>query len=219
MNIVNIEASQLADYIRAQIRNLFPLPNASSLSAIDVCLPQALARTEHCLSQVRMWKPGQLDVLHSSQYCIFLYYLANTVWQRERDSASCTLLFLLNKALNGIDLFYEIEMPEVFFIGHSVGIVLAKAHYSNYLVLYQNSTVGKNHGNAPRLEEGVVMFPNTAIIGDCLVRRGSVIAQGVSVINQETQENALVFQGQASRLVFKPAQRNILADIFRLDTK
>ena len=52
-------------------------------------------------------------------------------------------MFILNKALNAIDLFYEIDMPARFFIGHSAGIVLAKASYADYLVLYPNSTVGK----------------------------------------------------------------------------
>jgi serine O-acetyltransferase len=62
--------------------------------------------------------------------------------------------------------------------------VLAKARYGNRLVLYQNSTVGKNHGAAPSLGEGVVLYPNSAIIGRCEIGAGSVIAQGVSVINR-----------------------------------
>jgi serine O-acetyltransferase len=127
----------------------------------------------------------------------------------------CTKLFLLNKALNGIDCFYEIELPEVFFIGHSVGIVLAKATYGERLVIYQNSTVGKNHGCAPVIESGVVMYPNTAIIGRCRVREGSVIAQGVSVVNQDTQAHSLVFQGERGALVFKASDRDIQSDIFR----
>ena len=125
-----------------------------------------------------MWTPGRFDHLHSSQYTIFLYYLANTIWRGGGERAVCNKLFGLNKALNGIDLFYEIELPEVFFIGHSVGIVLAKATYGNRLVLYQNSTVGKNHGEAPVLGDGVVMYPNTAIIGRCEIGAGTVVEPG-----------------------------------------
>jgi len=107
-------------------------------------------------------------------------------------------------------------MPKVFFIGHSVGIVLAKATYGEYLVLYQNSTVGKNHGAAPVLGDGVVMYPNTAIIGACNVRDGSVLAQGVSVINRDTPGDCIVFQGNEGDLTFRKSGRDILADIFRL---
>jgi serine O-acetyltransferase len=182
---------------------------------IDVHLPESLERLECCIAGVKVWKLGQFDVLHSSQYCIFLYYLANTIWRHEQSVGICTRLFLLNKALNGIDCFYEIELPEVFFIGHSVGIVLAKASYGNHLVLYQNSTVGKNHGVAPVLEDRVVLYPNSAVIGRCRIGSGSLISQGVGVVNQDTPQNSAVFSGDGRRLVFKSLDRNVFADFFR----
>lgn len=176
----------------------------------------ALIRIQRCINEVTTWTPNVFDPLHSTQYCQFLYYLANTIWAAEGASPLCTKLFVLNKMLNGIDLFYEIKMPEVFFIGHSVGIVLAKASYENYLVLYQNSTVGKNHGVAPVIESGVIMYPNTAIIGRCHVRSGTVISQGVGVVNQDTPGNCLVFCDFGKSLKFKQNKRNILEDIFRI---
>jgi serine O-acetyltransferase len=215
MKIVNIDSERLADYVRAQIAHLCPTGDDPQLGLIETHLGVAIQRLDRCVSQVRMWTPGQFDILHSSQYCIFLYYLASTIWRTEQARSVCTKLFLLNKALNGIDCFYEIELPEVFFIGHSVGIVLAKATYGNHLVLYQNSTVGKNHGSAPVLEDGVILYPNTAVIGSSLVRSGSVLSQGVSVINSETEAEKMVFQGAGGALVFKPAKRHILADFFR----
>lgn len=215
MKIVNLERSRLAAYVQAQIKQFFPLDDQADLALIDAHVDEALLRVGRCIDQVRMWTPGQFDVLHSSQYCIFLYYLSNTIWRREKVRGVCTKLFLLNKALNAIDCFYEIELPEVFFIGHSVGIVLAKASYGNHLVLYQNSTVGKNHGDAPVLGEGVIMYPNTAIIGRCQVRDRSIIAQGVSVINRETEPACIAYQGHGGSLVFKPPGHDILADFFR----
>ncbi len=217
MKFVNIDRSQLGDYVRKQLGNLLPLPPDPQFALIDTHLDEALRRLNQCVSQVRMWTPDQFDVLHSSQYCIFLYYLSNTIWRREKAQKLCTQLFLLNKSLNAIDCFYEVELPEVFFIGHSVGIVLAKATYSNHLVLYQNSTVGKNHGVAPVIEDGVILYPNTAVIGNCLIRQGSVISQGVSVINRNTEAGKLVFQGSGADLVFKDGSRPILNDFFRDD--
>ena len=215
MKIVNLERNRLSAYVQAQIKQFFPLDDQADLALIDAHLDEALQRVGRCIDQVRMWTPGQFDVLHSSQYCIFLYYLSNTIWRREKVRGVCTKLFLLNKALNAIDCFYEIELPEVFFIGHSVGIVLAKASYGNHLVLYQNSTVGKNHGDAPVLGEGVIMYPNTAIIGRCQVRDRSIIAQGVSVINRDTEPASIAYQGHGGSLVFKPPGHDILADFFR----
>jgi serine O-acetyltransferase len=215
MKIINLERERLAIYIKTQITHLIPLDSSEEFGLIDKYLPESLSRLGHCIDQIRMWEPGQFDILHSSQYCTFLYYLANTIWRREQARNICTRLFLLNKALNGIDCFYEIELPEGFFIGHSVGIVLAKATYGNHLVLYQNSTVGKNHGEAPVLEDNVILYPNSAIIGKCLVKSGTVVGQGVSVINQNTEKNKIVFQGAGGSLIFKEPRRNICADFFR----
>ncbi len=215
MKIINIEAEFLAQYVKAQISNLIPMSNNYEFELIDKYLPESLTRLQYCINQIRMWKSDQFDVLHSSQYCIFLYYLSNTIWRNEQAENICTKLFLLNKSLNGIDCFYEIELPAVFFIGHSVGIVLSKATYGNYLVLYQNSTIGKNHGIAPVLEDRAILYPNSAVIGNSIIKKGSIISQGTSVINKDTEENKLVFQGSEGKLIFKEPERNFFIDFFR----
>lgn len=216
MIFININQHELPAYIFNQINHISPgSASIESHRLIEAHLPEALKRLGNCICGVKAWSPNEFDVLHSSQYCIFLYYLSNTIWRREKAQKLCTQLFLLNKSLNAIDCFYEVELPEVFFIGHSVGIVLAKATYGNHLVLYQNSTVGKNHGVAPVLEDGVILYPNTAVIGDCLVRKRSVISQGVSVINRNTEADKVVFQGVGGNLVFKDSSHPILGDFFR----
>lgn len=217
MEIVRIGRQGLRQYLLRQLAAFVP-DDRPCEQAIDANLDQALARLQRCINGVRVWQPDRFDYLHSTQYCTFLYYLANTIKRNGNadDIEVCTKLFLLNKALNGIDLFYEIEMPEVFFIGHSVGIVLAKATYGNYLVLYQNSTIGKNHGVAPVVGEGVVMYPNTAIIGRCHIGDGTILAQGTSIINHDTPGHCITFNGLGAAPLFKPAKRAVLDDIFRL---
>ncbi|WP_454849414.1 hypothetical protein [Rhizobium binxianense] len=219
MKIVNLEDDKLAAYCRRQIEHLFPTGADAQLGLIDAHLEEALRRTERCFSEIMIWRPGELDVLHSSQYCMFLYFLSNTIWRREQATSVCTKLFLLNKALNSIDCFYELQLPEVFIIVHSVGIVLTKTVYNNRLVLFQNSTVGKSHGVAPILEENVVLYPNSAVVGNSLVRAGSVVSQGVSVINRNTERDSIVFQGAGGSLVFKPKKRDIILDVYFCDPR
>jgi len=217
LQLVDQTRDSLLAYTCGQLRHLIPDGRNHPLEGyIARHMDEALARVMTCIDAVRMWRPGEFNYLHSSQYCQYLYFLANTIWRHEKDGAACTRLFLLNKALNGIDLFYEIEMPRIFFIGHSVGIVLAKATYGDYLVLYQNSTVGKNHGDAPILGEGVVMYPNTAVIGRCTVGDRTVISQGTSLINRDTPGDCVVYAAGGGALTIKPAGRDILADMFRL---
>lgn len=216
MRLKHISRDQLTEYLVKQLSNFFPDSHTDARVVLERSLDEALARVNVCINAVKLWRPDEFDYLHSSQYATFLYFLSNTIWRNEKNERVCTKLFYLNKALNGIDCFYEVEMPDIFFIGHSVGIVLAKARYSNYFVVYQNSTVGKNHGVAPVLEEGVIMYPNSAIIGSARIRKDTIVAQGVSVINRDTVGSSMVFQGEAGKLIHKPMKHNILADFFRI---
>ncbi len=216
MKLVNTTRSALIDYMVSQIDHFFPDGKDDVRAPIEKHCDEALDRMGRCINAVKMWKKDEFHYLHSSQYCIYLYYLSNSIWRGSKNDIACTKLFLLNKALNAIDCFYEIELPDIFFIGHSPGIVLAKATYSNYLVLYQNSTVGKNHGEAPVIEEGVVMYSNTAIIGRSHVRKNTVLSQGTGIVNRDTPGNSIAFKGDDGKLIFKPSKRDITADIFRI---
>lgn len=213
---LHLSRTELTAYLARQLVTFYPDGlDADAPSVLAAHLDAALLRLGRCINEVRWWTPHEFDHLHSTQYTLFLYYLANSVWKATGNRTLCAKLFGLNKTLNGIDLFYEIEMPEVFFIGHSVGIVFAKATYGNYLVIYQNSTVGKNHGVAPVLGEGVVMYPGTAVIGRCEVGAGTVLSQGVSLINTSTPGHCTVYPGRGGRVNIRPAGRNVLEDIFR----
>lgn len=217
MKLIDQTPESLTDYVVRQISAIAPDGSEKVMrQIISRHMAEALERTGHCIDRVAMWRPGEFNYLHSSQYCQFLYYLANTIWRNERDAQAPTRLFLLNKALNAIDLFYEIEMPPVFFIGHSVGIVLAKATYGNYLVLYQNSTVGRHLDRIPSLGEGVILYPNTAVIGGSVLEDGVVVSQGTSVIDSHAPARSLVFPAQPGKLSFRPAPTTLLSEYFRL---
>ena len=215
MKLKNITRAELLDYVSGQLNAFFPDRHNDVRQVMDRDFDEALDRLERCINAVRLWKPDEFDYLHSSQHCTFIYYLSNTIWRNREDARCATKLFALNKALNGFDCFYDNVLPDRFFIGHSVGIVLARTTFSDYLVLYQGCTVGKNHGAAPVLEDRVVLYPHSAVIGNCRIRAGSIIGQGSSVINADTPGNTYVFSSNGS-LCFKPPKRDVLADIFRL---
>src|SRR5882724_11998111 len=126
MHLKNISRTGLIDFIDRQLTHF--LPDGKKVRAeLEADVDETLQRMTRCGNAVLAWKQDEFNYLHSSQYCTFLYFLANTIWRNRQEAEVPTRLFLLNKLLNGIDCFYEIAMPEIFFIGHSVGIVLAKA--------------------------------------------------------------------------------------------
>jgi len=216
VKLVDHTRESLIDYLTAQCAHVVPDGrDAAFRAAVDAHMDEALERMHVCINACAPWRPDQFNVLQSSQHCIFLYYLANSIHVSSGDTAAATRLFLMNKAFNGIDLFYEIAMPPIFYIGHSVGIVLAKATYGNRLVLYQNSTIGRHKDRIPVIGEGVVVYPNSAIIGRCDVGDGAVISQGTSVLDATVGANQLAYTGVDGRLAFRKTPVDILVEYFR----
>jgi serine O-acetyltransferase len=217
VKLVDHTRDSLVAYLTAQCAHIVPDGREDVFrKAVDAHIDEALERMHVCINACAPWRPDQFNVLQSSQHCIFLYYLSNTIYRRSGDTAAATRLFLMNKALNGIDLFYEIQMPPVFYIGHSVGIVLAKATYGNYLVLYQNSTVGRHKDQIPVIGDRVVLYPNTAVIGRTVIGNDAVLSQGVSAVNKRVPEGVIAFRGAGSDLAFQPRPDDLLKEYFRL---
>lgn len=192
----------LSIYLSKQLTNFFP-DGFDSEPTITAHIEEALSFTTNCVASIKNWAANGFDYKISWQYATFLYFLSNTIWKRTGNSELPIRLFLLNKALNSIELFYEIELPEKFFLSHTPGLVFAKAKYSNYSVFHQNCTVGRSDDDRPILEEGVILYPNSMVIGKCLVRANTVISPGTKVINTDTPGNCLVFNGKGKNLVFK----------------
>lgn len=217
MKLVDHSRESLLAYLTAQCAHIVPDGREAAFRAVcDAHLDAALERMHRCVNACAPWRPDQFNVLQSSQHCLLLYFLANTIWRASGETAAPTRLFLMNKALNGIDLFYEIAMPEVFYIGHSVGVVLAKATYGNYLVIYQNATVGRHKDQVPVIGERVVIYPNSAVIGRAVVEDDAVISQGVSVVNRHVPKGAMAFAAPGGQLTFKPRPADLIGEYFRL---
>lgn len=207
----------LLAYVTAQCAHIVPDGRESTFrTVVDAHLDEALERLHVCINGCSPWRADEFNVLQSSQHTIFLYYLANTIWRRSGDTEAPTRLFLMNKALNGIDLFYEIAMPAVFYIGHSLGIVLAKATYGNQLVLYQGVTVGRHKDQIPVIGDRVVLYPGSSVAAGAVIGDDVVVSQGARVIGKKVPAGQVVFAGAGGgELVFRPRPDDLLQEYFR----
>ena len=163
---IAITRSRLIDLLESQIRHNFLLED-DERPAIDATLDRALERTATCFEpngNKYYRRDGALyfSPYQSAQYCIFLYYFANTLWRSGGAGFLCDKLYLLNKMLNGIDLFYQVELPDVFFTDHPVGTVLGRAKYGRGFSFNQGCTVGNNKGVYPVIGENVRMYSGVA---------------------------------------------------------
>ena len=114
----------------------------------------------------------------------------------------CDKVYALNRALSSVDLYYEVELPDVFTFDHPLGSVMGRAKYSDFFTFSQGCTIGNNHGVYPRLGERVFMMSNSKVIGDCEVGDNVVIAANAYVKDQDIPSNSLVF-GASPNLIIK----------------
>ncbi|MCV2420506.1 hypothetical protein [Paucibacter sp. DJ2R-2] len=188
------DPDRLAAFVCRQLENFYP-DDLDSRDVVQAAMPATLDRVRHCVGQVIAWPQG-FDPVMSGQYASFLYFLSNEVGVTLRDGVTATRLFLLNKALHGLELFYDVALPEVFLIGHTPGLVFAKASFGSHLVFHQGCTIGhKLDGHRPHFEGHTVMFPGSMVIGHCRVRANTVIAPGVVLVDCDTPGDCYVLAG------------------------
>lgn len=205
--IISPSSEVLNKLIRHQIHSLFLLDEIES-EAISNSLTEALAKTEQCFSQSSnkyYSRNGQVffSIYHSGQYCIFLYFLSRQIYlDCLGDSTLADKVYYLNKSLNGLDLFYEIEMPEVFHLDHPVGSVMGRASYGNNFTFAQLCTVGNNHGVFPTIGEKVTMLSGSKILGNCIIGDNVIVSANTYIKDTNIPANSLVF-GSSPNLTIK----------------
>jgi serine O-acetyltransferase len=212
-----LSESELSDYTQRQLLHFFPdsTDQARETSILRAAMPAVQRKLLRLINDVRYWKPDRFDPMHSTQYCIYLYLLAREIAVAGHDKATPTRLFYLNKALNGIDLFYEIELPEVFFFGHTTGMVFAKASYGEHLIFYQNSTVGRSGGKTPSIGPRVCVFPNSLVLGSTAIAGDVIVSAGTSLINATVPEFSVVRPGGEVQSRTSYSGYDPFSDIFR----
>jgi serine O-acetyltransferase len=162
----SLAAADLAGYVAAQVNAMFPDGDVVGTDLLRPAVHGALPRLEHCFAQVnnKYFFDGQQAVfnhLHGDQYAMWLYFLANELYRQGGPAAACSKLFLLNKALHGCDIFYEVVLPSIFLLTHPLGTVLGRGNFSDYLLVYQRCGIGSNHDVYPTLGAHVTLRDST----------------------------------------------------------
>lgn len=205
--IISPSVKTLNKLIRHQIHNLFLL-EAVEKEVLATSLPETLRKAEKCFSQSEnkyYRKNGEVffSIYHSGQYCIFLYFLARQVFLGSPENRNLAdKIYYLNKSLNGLDLYYEIVMPEVFHLDHPVGSVMGRAIYGNNFTFAQLCTVGNNKGIFPKIGENVQMLSGSKILGQCNIGDNVIVSANTYIKDADIPANSLVF-GSSPSLVIK----------------
>ena len=133
----------------------------------------------------------------------FLYFLSNYIYACNNNTSLADRLYYLNKSLNGLDLYYEVNLPEVFFLDHPVGSVIGRGIFGNGFSFSQNCTVGNNKGVYPTLGENVKMMSGSKILGNCKIGNKVVISANTYIKDTDIPSLSLVFSAN-DKLIIKP---------------
>lgn len=183
---------------------------------------RALQRVEHCFMHIERKyyqrdKVVLFDHLNGDHMATLLYFFANTVWSETGDTELPTRLFYLNKILHGLDMFYSLAMPDIFLLVHPLGTVLGDAHYQDYLVVYQNCTVGAVTDVYPQFGVGTILYSRSSVLGNCKLGNDVVLAANSMIIGIEVPDSTVVV-GQYPAQRFLNNEKSVRARYFDVPT-
>lgn len=203
---LTISRTDVNSLLCRQLTSLFPLDDSES-KAIEDSLDVALGRCETSFSRIKnKYYCGddgttRFDPLHGCQWAAFLYYLSNSMWRMGGGRVS-EKVYALNKMLSSADLFYQVDLPDVFMFDHPLGTVLGRAKYGNYFCFSQGCTVGNNKGVYPEFGESVFMMSDSKVIGNCHIGDNVIISAGAYLKDVDIPSGSIVF-GQSPNLTVK----------------
>ena len=149
--ILEIDKTAILNLVCCQVNNIFTIEEAEKKEiensfddAIASCEDNFLHSTNKYFTRVIEGnREAYFNPFHSVQWMIFLYYLGNRIF-RNGGGKICDKLYYLNKVMNGLDLFYAIDLPNHFGAEHPVGVVMGRAKYGDGFFFYQGFPANVN---------------------------------------------------------------------------
>jgi serine O-acetyltransferase len=192
----SLDLPGLAALASAQVNAMFPDGSPVAAADLRAAAARALLRLEHCFAHINNkyffdGKQAVFDHLHGDQYAMWLYFLSNQLHLDGAPPAASKKLFLLNKALHGCDIFYEIALPSIFLLVHPLGTVLGRASYQDYLLVYQRVGVGSNHDVYPQLGRHLTLRPGSSVLGQARVGDHCSVAAESLVLDRDLPDYSL----------------------------
>ena len=122
--IYTLPKNELGALLR-QLQSFFPplsedeewmIPNCLKLSYLSVNIISHILKTNTSLQRKEGRRITRFDTYHSIQWMTLLYYLSHGLYLRK--SNLCDKVYYLNKIMHSVDLFYAIELPQIWSAEH-----------------------------------------------------------------------------------------------------
>ena len=190
--------------LEKQVSALWGL-SQEEMEMLDGVFENVQLRLEKCFSHIKNKYYNAQDgaifsPYHNCQYSFLLYFYSNELFKEYGDNDLSSKIYCTLKMCSAMDLFYQIEMPEVFFFDHPVGTVLGRACYRNNFLFMQNCTVGNNRGIYPNIGENVIMMSGAKILGNCNIGDNVILSANCYVLDTDIPDNSIVYGGNPREL-------------------
>ena len=190
---LSLTMPEMKTYVNKLLANYLPTNDTEIIDEKMIHL--AMQRIENCFKNIRRKYYNENETtyfnhLNSDHMVNFLWFLSNTLSQADRLILAEKLSYL-NKIMHSIDAWHNIKLPDVFLVVHPVGTVLGNAHYENFLVVYQNVTVGANTKNEyPKFLGSSILYSKASVIGNCTIGENVILGSNSLAINQNIEKNS-----------------------------
>jgi len=205
--LFEISKDKIIKQLIRQLKSFFSISD-DEIKVFESLSDEVFERCDICFSNNEnkyYSKKGQayFNPYHSGQYTIFLYYFSNSIFHKEGNQIRLAdKVYYLNKIMNSCDLFYEVELPEIFMLDHPVGTVIGRAKFGNYFSFTQNCTIGNNNNIFPIIGERVTVSANSMILGNSKIGNNVILGAGTCIKDDDIPDNSLVF-GSSPNLIIK----------------
>tara|TARA_Y100000589_G_scaffold332062_1_gene388946 strand:- start:3757 stop:4422 length:666 start_codon:yes stop_codon:yes gene_type:complete len=217
--ITSLHPNNIFDLVLGQLRNFYPDGKPLDYTLIKRAVQESLERLEFCFQNIennyyRLDKKPYFNHLNTDHWCSFLWFLSNQIHDISNHHRDAEKLFGLNKALHGIDVFYSVDLPNIFLFVHPLGTILGKAKYSNYLVVYQNVTVGSDlNNNYPEMAECVALMSKSSVLGSSKIGKEVWLSANSMTCGKNIPDNSAVFGVHPGNTI-KTSKRSVKGSFF-----
>lgn len=164
------------------------------LCAVSRAIEKTIA--SYNASNTAYYLQSGFTVLNTTVYSVFLYHLAHLIGIGGGTELA-DKLYYLNKIMNCVEWYWNIELPEHFVVEHPVGTVLGKAVYGDNLCVFQGVTIGANFKEKdciwPIIGDHVTLYANSSVIGNCNIGSNVIVAANAFIFNENVPDNSIVF--------------------------
>lgn len=186
------------------LRNFFEL-SSSEEREITLIFSEVLKRISFNFKHVKSSYYKQQGLAYfdhfNADHMTVLYYEFSRACYKNGLESLATKFFYINKIMHSIDIFYTVEMPNIYLFVHPMGSIIGSGtSFGDRVVIYQGVTLGSNsEGNYPVLKGNNILFSGASCIGSCQLSDGVVLGANAYCVDESIESFRTVLNGPANR--------------------